>query len=225
MKKAVQKSALALAAVTCALSFARLSSAQATPAPERSSTWDTVSTVAVITGATSQLLMPRVYYADKETTYGWKARWHVSVLAPVMTLTAATLASEYALKPSIKGYRPGCDETNQGGPGCSTYGAPSTHSLAAFSALGQGTGVFLVDTLKWNDGKVHGGALAGEVGVPLIAAIFAAVGRVGGEPNHESAGQVLAGAGAGIGLGLLTGITYSLFQRPECGYGSGMICW
>ena len=29
--------------------------------------------------------MPRVFYADPEVTVGWKARWHVSVLAPIVT--------------------------------------------------------------------------------------------------------------------------------------------
>jgi len=217
---------LALGSVT-AITFTAVAGdadAQTAP-PERSDGWRTASHVFVALGAGSQLLMPRVYYAESETTIGWKARWHVSVLAPVMTLTAATLTSEYVMKPRIEGYRPGCDETNQGGPGCTTFGAPSTHAFASFSALGHGTGVFLVDTLKWNDGRFHGGAFVGEVAFPLMAAGFTALGRVAGEPNHESGGQVLAGAGLGIGVGLLSGLVYSLMQRPECGYGSGMVCW
>lgn len=217
---------LALGAVAAftLTAMARDAGAQTEP-PERSDGWRTASHVFVALGAGSQLLMPRVYYAESETTIGWKARWHVSVLAPVMTLTAATLTSEYVMKPRIEGYRPGCDETNQGGPGCTTFGAPSTHAFASFSALGHGTGVFLVDTLKWNDGRFHGGAFVGEVAFPLVAAGFTALGRVAGEPNHESGGQVLAGAGLGIGVGLLSGLVYSLMQRPECGYGSGMVCW
>lgn len=211
--------------IVASIASGREASAQTTPPPDRTSGWATVSTVSLIVGTSSQLLMPRVYYAETETTVGWKGRWHVSVLAPIMTLTAATLTSEYVLKPSIAGFRPGCDDTNQGGPGCGTYGAPSTHSLASASALGHGTGVFLVDTLKWNDGQFHGGAFAGDVVVPLVATGFTMVGRVAGEPNHESAGQVLAGAGMGLGLGLLSGAVYALMQRPECGYGSGMICW
>jgi hypothetical protein len=196
-----------------------------TPPPHRSQAWDTVSAVSVGIGLGSQLLMPRLYYAESETTLGWKPRWHVSVLAPLMTATAATLLTEYALKPSIAGKRPGCDDTNQGGPGCNTYGAPSTHAMASFSALGHGTGVFLVDTLKWNDGRFNGGAFVGDIVIPLAAAVFAAVGRVASDPNFESGGQVLAGAGVGLGVGLLSGLAYSLLQRPECGYSGGMVCW
>ena len=215
----------AVAAVFATTAFTGEAHAQTTPPPERSSGWATVSDVSLLLGATSQLAMPRVYYAETETTVGWKARWHASVLASLMTLTAASLTNEYVLKDEFAGYRPGCDETNQGGPGCTSYGAPSTHAFASFSALGHGTGVFLVDTLKWNDGRFHGGAFTGEVAFPFLAAGFTAVGRIAGEPNHESRGQVLAGAGMGLGVGLLTGIMYSLMQRPECGYGSGMICW
>ena len=193
--------------------------------PHRSEAWRTTSHVFVAVGATSQLLMPRMYFAESETTIGWKARWHVSVLASAMTLTAASLASEYGLKPLVEGYRPGCDETNQGGPGCATYGAPSTHAFASFSALGHGTSVFLVDTLKWNDGRFHGGALAGDIALPLVAAGFTILGRIGGEPNQESTGQLLAGSGLGLGFGLLSGLLYAMMQRPECGYDSGMICW
>jgi hypothetical protein len=221
MKKALPIAMLAISLLATATTPPAW--AQQAPSPDRNQTWATVSTISVITAATSQLFMPRVYFSDVEATVGWKARWHVSVLAPVMTLTAAALTSEYALKPAVAGHRPGCDQTNHGDPACSTYGAPSTHSLAAFSALGHGTAVFLVDTLKWNDGRFHGGAFAGDVIVPLLAAGFATAGRLAGE--HESGGQVLAGGGLGLGLGLLTGIAYSLFQRPECGYDSGMICW
>lgn len=214
-----------MVAVLAFTTYAREASAQTTPPPERSSGWGAVSNVSLVLGATSQLVMPRVYYAENETTVGWKARWHVSVLASVMTITAASLTSEYVMKPKIEGFRPGCDATNQGGPGCTTYGAPSTHAFTSFSALGHGTGVFLVDTLKWNNGRFNGGAFTGEVVFPFVAAGFTAIGRVAGEPNHESRGQVLAGAGMGIGVGLISGLVYSLMQRPECGYGSGMVCW
>ncbi|HQK19623.1 MAG TPA: hypothetical protein PLJ27_19345, partial [Polyangiaceae bacterium] len=51
------------------------------------------------------------------------------------------------------------------------------------------------------------------------------LGRIGGEPNQESTGQLLAGSGLGLGFGLLSGLLYAMMQRPECGYDSGMICW
>lgn len=221
----VLRGAIIVASLALAATSTLDASAQTSPPPERSDGWATVSNVSLILGVTSQLAMPRIHYAESETTIGWKARWHVSVLASAMTLTAASLTSEYVLEPELEGFRPGCDATNQGGPGCESFGAPSTHSLASFSALGHGTGVFLVDTLKWNDGRFHGGAFAGDVVFPFLAAGFTAIGRIAGEPNHESGGQVLAGAGLGLGLGLITGAVYALMQRPECGYGSGMVCW
>jgi len=97
--------------------------------------------------------------------------------------------------------------------------------MAAFSALGNGTGVFLVDTLKWNDGRFHAGAFVGDVLVPLLAATFTFIGRDVHAPSYESGGQNLTGAGAGLGLGLLSGVGYALLQRPECGYSSGLVCW
>jgi hypothetical protein len=217
--------ALTGALVTSAvLALAPATGAQ-TPPPDRSSGLQALSTVAATVGVGSQVLMPRVYYADAESTVGWKARWHLSALAPVMTLTALTLTSEFVLKPEAEGYRPGCDETNQGARGCERFGMPSTHSLAAFSALGQGTGVFLVDTLKWNEGRLSGASLALNVVLPLVAAGLTMVGRAAGSPAYESGGQALVGAGVGIGVGFLLGGTYALLQSPECGYGSGVLCW
>ena len=63
----------------------------------------------MVASAGTQLLMPRVFYSDPEVTVGWKARWHVSVLAPVMTLTALAVLNEHALKDSFEGFRPGCN--------------------------------------------------------------------------------------------------------------------
>ena len=222
---ATARYALVATVVVLALTCVALNARAQTEPPVRSEGWRTASHVFVAIGASTQLLMPRVFYADSETTIGWKARWHVSVLAPVMTLTVATFTSEYAIKPAVEGYRPGCNDTNQGGPGCSTFGAPSTHTFASFSALGYGTAVFLVDTFKWNDGRFHGSAFAGDVAIPLVAAGFTVIGRVVGHIGHESGGQVFAGAGLGMGLGLLGGFMYSIMQRPECGYGSGVVCW
>jgi hypothetical protein len=180
--------------------------------PERDSGWKTATTITALSAGGIALLMPRVFYSDPQVTVGWKARYHVSVLAPVMTFTALTLANEVFLKDWI-----------EGGPGCTSYGTLSSHSFFAFSALGEGTGVFLADTLKWSDGRFHGGAFVGHVGVPLVLSIITAVGRSAG--NWESAGQVWGSAGIGLGTGLGTGLLYALMQRPECGYTGKLICW
>ena len=118
-----------------------------------------------LSAAGFELLMPRVFYSDPEVTAGWKARWHLSALAPIMTMTTITLFNEVKLKDEFAANRPGCDETNQGLPGCTSFGMLSSHAFLAFGALGHGTGVFLVDTMKWSDGRVNAGALAG-VGAP-----------------------------------------------------------
>lgn len=206
------------------LAFAPGAGAQ-TPPPERSGGLRALSTAAAAVGVGSQVLMPRVYYADSESTIGWKARWHASAAAPIMTLAALTLVSEFVIKPEAEGFRPGCDETNAGVRGCERYGMPSTHAIASFSALGHGTGVFLVDTLKWNEGRFSGASFALNVALPLVAAGLTAVGRAAGDPAHETGAQVLVGAGIGLGVGLLFGGGYALLQAPGCGYGAGVFCW
>jgi hypothetical protein len=193
------------------------------PPPERSDSWDKATTIMAVSAAGFELIMPRVFYSDPEVTAGWKARWHLSALAPIMTMASFTLLNEVTLKDSIAGHRPGCDESNQGQPGCTSFGMLSSQSFFAFSALGQGTAVFLVDTTKWSDGRFNAGALAGEVGVPLVLSILTAVGR--GAGNWESGGQVWGSAGIGFGAGLGTGLLYAMLQRPECGYSGNLICW
>ena len=193
------------------------------PTPNRDQTWETVTSITMVAGAATELLMPRLFYSDPEVTVGWKARWHVSVLAPAMTLVGASLLNEYSLKGVFKGMRPGCDDTNAGFAHCDTYGMMSTHTFAAGSALGHGTAVFLVDTLKWSGGRVNGASILGNIATPLVLGVVTAVGR--GEGNWETGGQIAVGGLVGLGSGLVTGLVYSLMQRPECGYSGSMICW
>jgi hypothetical protein len=197
--------------------------AQTSPAPSRDQGWGTATSVTVGAAGAIQLLMPRIFYSDPEATVGWKARWHVSQLAPVMTLTVLALANEYALKGAVKSARPGCDATNTPGPNCETYGSPSTHAFGAFSALGNGAAVWLFDMTKWSDGRFNVGSFIGNVFVPLVLAGVTDVGR--GAGNYESGGQIVAGSVAGVGLGFLVGMTYALMARPECGYTGNMFCW
>jgi hypothetical protein len=191
--------------------------------PERSDGWDTATNVMAISALGFELIMPRVFYSDPEVTVGWKARWHVSALAPVMTLATLSLFNEYNLKESFEGHRPGCNGDNQGSPGCESYGMLSTQSFAAFSALGLGAGVFFADTLKWSKGNFNAGAFVGHVGVPLILGTLTAIGRSAGD--WETAGQVWGSAGIGLVTGLGTGVLYALLQRPECGYTGKLVCW
>lgn len=212
----------ALAAMTLAVEDA---GAQSLPPPQRSGGWETVSTVAMVIGMGSQVLMPRRYWSDTEVTIGEKARWHVSVLAPTMLLVATALVNEELVRPEIGSFRPGCGKTNIGVPGCTTFGMPSTHTFVAFSALGHGAGVFVVDSLKWSDGRFDGIAIAGDVALPLVAAGLTYAGRVAGTPSQEHGDQALLGAAFGLGFGLIAGGAYALLQRPECPYGAGIICW
>ena len=212
---------LTLIAIVALAAVSRSASAQS--GTDRSHAWQTATTITAVGAIGTQLLMPRIFYADPEVTVGWKARWHVSVLAPVMTLTSLTLLNEYGVKSSLKGFRPGCDETNEGAPGCQTFGLLSTHSFLAFSALGQGTATFFVDMLKWSDGRFNVGEFAGDVATPLVLSVITGIGRSSG--NWERSGQILWGGGLGLASGLLIGAGYALMQRPECGYTGSLVCW
>jgi hypothetical protein len=170
-----------------------------------------------------ELLMPRVFYSDPDVTSGWKARWHLSALVPVMTSTALAFFNETTLKDAFSAFRPGCSDATQGQPGCTSYGFLSTQSFVAGSALGQGAAVFLVDTLRWSGGQVNAGSLVGEVIVPLVLAPITVIGRTAGD--WESGGQAWGSAAIGLGVGLGLGLLYASLQRPECGYTGNLICW
>jgi hypothetical protein len=185
--------------------------------------WRTATNYLAVSAGAVELIMPRVFYSDPEITVGWKARWHVSVLAPTMTLATIAFFNEVVLKKDIKGKLPGCDDTNPGDPNCLSYGFMSSQAFAAFAAAGQGTGIFLADTLKWSHGNVNAGALIGHVAVPLILGTITTVGRTAG--NLESGGQAWGSAGIGLVSGLGMGLLYGLMQRPECGYTGSLICW
>lgn len=197
--------------------------ARAQQAPERSEGWGDATNILALSAMGVELVMPRVFYADPEVTVGWKARWHVSVLAPSMTLATLALFNEQVLKDEIGGFRPECSDENQGSPGCTSYGFLSTQSFAAASAFGQGLGIFLVDTLKWSDGKFNFGAFAGNTAVPAILTVITTVGRTAG--NWETGGQAWGSAGIGLVVGLGMGALYGATQRPECGYTGGLVCW
>ncbi|HET9958730.1 MAG TPA: hypothetical protein VFQ61_29760 [Polyangiaceae bacterium] len=197
---------------------ANLAQAQSAP-PERSHGWDRATNIMALSAAGLQLVMPRVFYSDPEVTVGWKARWHLSVLAPSMTLATLTLLNEQVLKESFDSPSPDCEEDVP----CDSYGMLSSQSFLAFSALGQGVGVFLVDTTKWSGGRFNVGSFFGNVAVPAVLATITGVGRSAG--NWESGGQVWGSAGIGLGLGFGIGLLYATLQRPECGYTGNLICW
>lgn len=216
-----------ISAVACVTLVASAAAAQEAPTPtvppERSEAWSQATTILAISALSVELVMPRVFYSEPEVTVGWKARWHLSALAPILTLATLTLVNEHYLKDSIAAHRPGCDDTNQGLPGCTSYGSFSSPTLATFSAVGHGAAVFFSDTTKWSDGRFNAGAFTGHVAVPLILAVITAAGRTSG--NWESGAQVWATAGTGFALGVGTGLLYGLLQRPECGYSGKLICW
>jgi hypothetical protein len=165
-------------------------------APERDETWDTVTLVTALSSFGIELLMPRVFYSSPEVTVGWKARWHVSTLAPSMTMAALALLNETHLKDAFESARPGCEDLDPGSPGCETFGMFSTHTFTSFSALGQGAAVFIFDTTKYSDGRFNGGSLVGHVVLPLVLSTVTAVGRSAGD--WETGGQVIASAATGL---------------------------
>ncbi|HXN31495.1 MAG TPA: hypothetical protein VN894_06510 [Polyangiaceae bacterium] len=191
------------------------------PPPDRSDGWNTATNILAVSSMAVELLLPRTFFSDPDVTAGWKGRWHVSALAPVMTLAAIGLLNETTLKDAFGGLRPGCTDSTQ--PGCGSFGFMSTQSYLAGSSLGEGVAVFLVDTLRWSCGQVHVGALIGEVGVPLVIAPITAFGRTDG--NWETGGQAWGSLAIGLGVGLALGFLYASLQRPECGYTGNLICW
>ncbi len=206
------------AVLLATITFSRDSLAQT-----RDETWGGVTTATAVTAAVTSLLMPRVFYSSPEATVGWRARWHVSVLAPTMTQMSLALLNEVALKDALEKPRPGCDATGPGLADCETYALFSTHSYVAGASLGQGISVFLLDTLKHSGGRFHFGSFAGHVISPLLLGGVTVGGRAAG--NYENFGQSLASAGIGLGTGLLIGLLYGSMQNPECGYSGSLICW
>ena len=64
--------------------------------------------------------------------------------------------------------------------------------------------------------------------LPGLAAAFvtsAARSADGNGTGPEGLGQVVAGALPGLASGAILGLTYSLLQEPDCGYGGYLICW
>ena len=201
------------------------------PIVERDKNWDITSTVTMVISVASVSLMPRIYYASPDATVGWKARWHASALAPIMSMVAATWLIDGPIRSAIKSPRDGCtvDQTTPHleGSGCESWGSPSSHAFAAWGASGAGFVIFLVDTLKYSDGEFSFPSLLGNVIVPFSAAMVSSIARSadGSGTGPESTGQVFAGAIPGVITGALLGLLYSFAQQPDCGYGGYLVCW
>lgn len=219
------------AALTTGINIPCASAQSIPPTIERDSNWETVSHVTLALGVASVALMPRVYYSSPDSTVGWKGRWHMSSLAPAMTLTALTLLVDGPIKQSVAGPRPGCnaDQTNFALPdsGCESFGSPSTHAFASWGATGAGLSVFLVDTLKYSDGQFSAPSFIGNVALPLASSIVTSAARSanGSGLGPENTKQVAIGAVTGVATGMLLGLGYALFQEPDCAYGGALICW
>lgn len=201
------------------------------PFVERDGNWNTVSNAMMMVGFASVALMPRIYYSSPDATVGWKGRWHVSSLAPTMSMVGLTLLVDGPIRDAIKAPRPGCtvDQTTADlpGSGCESFGMLSTQSFASWGSFGGGLGIFLVDTLKYSNGEFHAGSFVGNVAVPFATALVGSVARGldGSGTGHESPEQIVAGAIPGMILGGVLGLVYSYAQEPNCGYGDTLFCW
>jgi hypothetical protein len=224
-----------ISTLAAAMLVPKEAAAQVPPVPptvQRDPGWGAVSNVTMVMGAATVFLMPRVFYNDPEATVGWKGRWHFSVLAPAMSLTAMTLLVDGPIKSAIQSNRPGCtlDETQFAfpGSGCESFGGPSTQSYASWGATGAGVSIFLVDTIKYSDWRFNVPSFVGNVGVPLTLSVITSIGRgvnPGTTTAYENGGQIVAGALTGLLSGALVGLSYSLLERPNCGYGNAIFCW
>ncbi len=212
------RSFLAGAVLSLLMCLPRTSAAQ-----QRNATWGGVSQATAVTSLATSLLMPRVFYSSPEATVGWRARFHVSVLAPTMTQFSLAMLNELVLKDAFKEPRPDCDATGPGIADCESYALFSTPSYVSGAGLGQGVGIFLVDTLKYSGGRFHFGGFAGNVVLPLVLTSVTVAGRTAG--NFETFGQSIASAGVGLGTGLIFGLIYATMQEPECGYSGSILCW
>jgi hypothetical protein len=201
------------------------------PAAQRDAGWGAVSDVSLAISAVSLALTPRVYYSDPISTVGWKGRYHVSILAPMMTMVAMSWLFDQPLKSAFQDPRPGCtlEQTNAQMSGCESFGLVSTHGMATASFAGVGLGVWLIDTFKYSDGRVHPANLIGNVVLPLSATVVGSVARGfendGTVRGFEKPEQILAGAIPGFVIGTITGLVYSSLQRPSCPYGDSLFCW
>jgi hypothetical protein len=206
---------------------------QVAPLVDRNAGFGLGSNITMVLGASIVTLMPRIYYNDPEATVGWKGRWHFSVLAPAMSMTALTLLVDGPIKNAIKTPRPGCtiDNTSSVFPGsnCESFGMPSTQAFASWGSTGMGTMIFLVDTLKYSNSKFSVPGFIGNVALPFSLSIITSVlrGIDSGATNRafEDPLQMTAGAISGFVTGALVGLGYTLFQRPNCGYGNSLFCW
>ena len=205
--------------------------AQIPPVAPRDNNWDTVSNVTLGIGVGVVALMPRVYYSSPDATVGWKARYHVSALAPAMTLTGLTLLVDGPIRDAVQKPKQGCSVevtlASLPGSGCESFGGPSTHAFAAWGATGAGLGTFLVDTLKYSDGHFNGISFVNNIAVPISASVMTSISRSadGSGIGPENTQQVLAGAIPGFAVGALLGAGYSMLQEPDCGYGNYLFCW
>ncbi len=205
--------------------------AQVLPFVERDSNWDTVSSVTMMIGVTTVSLMPRIYYSSPDATVGWKARWHVSALAPIMSMTGITLLVDGPIRDAIESNKEGCslDDTLARLPdsGCETFGGPSSHAFASWGAAGAGISIFIVDTLKYSDMRFSVPSFIGNIFLPTSMAFLSSIARSadGSGLGPEGTGQVVAGALPGLAVGAVLGLGYSLMQEPNCGYGGNLFCW
>jgi hypothetical protein len=230
--------AAGLISVSTALFAPREAAAQTVvPVAVHDTVWGPLTNVTMVLGASIVTLMPRIYYNDPEATVGWKGRWHISMLAPALSMTALTLLVDGPIKNAVQTPRPGCtfDQTNppgggQPGSGCESFAMPSTQSFASWGSTGAGTVIFLVDTLKYSNAKFHVGSFIGNIGVPVILSVLTSVGR-SLTPNvprgaaFEDPASIAVGSLTGFATGALLGLGYSFMQRPNCGYGGNLVCW
>ncbi|NUO48232.1 MAG: hypothetical protein HOV80_05165 [Polyangiaceae bacterium] len=219
----------ALAAALAGVAYPREAHAQAIPpAAERDQNWEAVSTVSMLIGVGTVTLMPRIYYNDPEATVGWKARYHVSQLGVAAALTSATILVDGPIKNLAEGTRPDCTpeetEIRADGSNCESYGMPSTHSFAAWSAHGAGLAIWIIDAWVYSE-RVYVGSLIPNVVVSGVAATLTSIARGVGTEPYEDPAQIGVGVAAGMITGFLVGLPYALLQEPNCGYGNNVICW
>lgn len=201
----------------------RVAHADASPPPERRGAFAVTADVTLVTSAALALVLPRLLHGDgHDSVAGWSPRWHLTALAPALLVGGAATLNELWLKDAIASRRPGCDASNVGVAGCTSYGGPSTRGIVLGAAFGYGLGLLTTDAYRAGETPPTI-AWVTHLVVPFALTALGAGARIAS--REESASQVLGGTALGLALGLASGVALAYFTPATCGYEGGVVCW
>ena len=189
----------------------------------RSAPWQTATTITAVAAMGSQVLMPRVFFSDPNVTVGWKARWHVSVLAPAMTLTALAFLNESAVKGGSRLLSPGVQREQRGDRKLSRLRLPLLPGVRSLVGVCARDGGLRDRHAEVERRPTERGGVRGRCGAASRSCRADRRRSGGGKLGRPRSGSSFERGGPGVRS--RHGDRVSLLARPECPYGSGLICW